>query len=104
MTESFGDSAEGFTGAAGDVIELTLWECNVPSFAVFRLCCLTGIGVGGGMVPGFVQWSGIPPQQIDAACRLCRVRAADRMEVADDVCFMGDRVARERNCRQQSNR
>lgn len=105
VTESFGDTAEGFSGgAAKSVIELTLWECNVASFVVFRLCRLEGIGVGGGMSPGFVHWTGISPPQIDSACRLCSIPRAHRDVVADDVSYMGDRVADERNRQQKANR
>lgn len=79
--------------------EVEVWECHLPAIAVFGLCRIGGIGHMGG-----IHWQGFAPESIRAALALCSTPREDRLDVAQDVAFMGRSVADERNARAARSR
>lgn len=70
-----------------------VWECNQEAVRVFQLCPINGIGGG----KGGVLWIGIGPEAIRAGAALLRIPRRDWPDLAEDVNYMGRRVAAERN-------
>lgn len=71
---------------------IEVWECHQQAVEVFRLCPVRGIGHMGG-----IYWEGIGPACITLACIGLRLPRRLWPELLQDVVFMGQCVARERN-------
>lgn len=86
---SLGDDGAEDPARAG-VVEV--WPDHVDAIAVFRLCPVSGIGHMGG-----IAWIGIEPAAIRSACLLLRLCRTAWPDIAEDVAYMGECVASERN-------
>lgn len=62
---------------------------------MFRLCSIAGIGAG----MGGIAWIGIEAKELRAALWIRRIPRDECTDLADDVHYMGNVVADERNKR-----
>jgi len=78
---------------------IDVWACHRDAVDVFQLCPVAGIGHMGG-----IYWTGIEPPAIRSACLLLRLPRTGWPALAEDVAYMGDCVAADRNQRAARSR